>query len=339
MLAPPWKPSSLSSPIQRCGEEGADERPRARGRGRKLSGRSVTKSTRFRTSADGPVKLSAWIGCGSKADGRHRIGEPPGRQQWPGPTPMAPAQPQGGTLLAARPERRPRRARRGRTARAPPWPMPVRAMRSRAPPPSMVHHAEIARRSGDRAPVSAACAVTAKTRPDSSERRLPCAASTSRRLEQPRARIMPMPNKAAADRRARQTATGGDLARIAGIEPPDPGQGLGHTDRGGKGKQPDRELAAGLPARELDHRRAQAEARALRHEAEGTMPITSAPSASEPLSPNRSTSGRSSMHSTRLHPSIPQRLRFAAAGSFSSWFDVGMRPGPAAWRCGPRPRA
>lgn len=49
-------------------------------------------------------------------------------------------------------------------------------------------------RSGDSNPDSADCAVTANTRPDSKARRLPCAASTSSRLEQPRARIMPAPN-------------------------------------------------------------------------------------------------------------------------------------------------
>ena len=74
--------------------------------------------------------------------------------------------------------------------------MPVRAIRSRVAPPSTVHHSEIVSRSGDSMPVQADCAVTAKTRPEITERRLPWAASTSSRLEQPRARIMPMPNSA-----------------------------------------------------------------------------------------------------------------------------------------------
>ena len=43
-------------------------------------------------------------------------------------------------------------------------------------------------------PFIEACAVTAKISPDSSARRLPFAASTSSRLEQPRASTMPMPN-------------------------------------------------------------------------------------------------------------------------------------------------
>lgn len=51
-------------------------------------------------------------------------------------------------------------------------------------------------RTGASMPVQAACAATANTSPDMSERRLPCAANTSNRLEQPRARIMPMPNRA-----------------------------------------------------------------------------------------------------------------------------------------------
>ena len=111
------------------------------------------------------------------------------------PTPMAPAQPHTGTrCLRAQTTAAPSQTRP--KSRAPPWPMPLRAIRSRGVPPSIVHHSEITCRSGDSAPVNAACAVTAKIRPESSERRLPCAANTSRRLEQPRARIMPMPNSA-----------------------------------------------------------------------------------------------------------------------------------------------
>ena len=43
-------------------------------------------------------------------------------------------------------------------------------------------------------PANAACAATAKIRPESSARRLPLADSTSRRLAQPRVMIMPAPN-------------------------------------------------------------------------------------------------------------------------------------------------
>ena len=49
-------------------------------------------------------------------------------------------------------------------------------------------------RSGDRAPSRAVCATTAKTRPDSSARRLPVAESTSIRLPQARVSVMPQPN-------------------------------------------------------------------------------------------------------------------------------------------------
>jgi hypothetical protein len=72
----------------------------------------------------------------------------------------------------------------------------------------------------------------------------------------------------AADRRAGQAAAGRDLARVAGVEETGERQRLGRHHRGGEGEQPHRELAAGVVARELDHRRAQAEARALGEEAE-----------------------------------------------------------------------
>ena len=71
------------------------------------------------------------------------------------PTPMAPAQPQKGTRW----RRAQNTAAASQTiakAKAPPWPIPVRAMRSRAVPPSTVHHSDITARSGDSAPVKAA---------------------------------------------------------------------------------------------------------------------------------------------------------------------------------------
>jgi hypothetical protein len=108
---------------------------------------------------------------------------------------MAPAQPQAGTFWR-RAQKMAAASHTPPNSSAPPWPMPVRAIRSRARrrPPST--SPRWPRASGDSAPVHAACAVTANTSPDITERRLPCAASTSSRLEQPRARIMPMPNSA-----------------------------------------------------------------------------------------------------------------------------------------------
>ena len=73
--------------------------------------------------------------------------------------------------------------------------MCVVANRSRVAPPSMVHSPDSHWRSGDSEPFSEAWAVTAKIRPVSRARRLPLAASTSMRDEQPRARIMPIPNR------------------------------------------------------------------------------------------------------------------------------------------------
>jgi hypothetical protein len=64
MLAPPWKPSSLSSRNSAGGEERAEED--AGHQAQVEGGRLVAaNSTRVSTSAEGPVKLSAWIGCGS----------------------------------------------------------------------------------------------------------------------------------------------------------------------------------------------------------------------------------------------------------------------------------
>src|SRR3569623_940490 len=76
----------------------------------------------------------------------------------------------------------------------PAWPSDKISSRSRALPPSMVHQLLMNRRNGDNMPLSDACATTAKTRPESSARRLPQPASTSSRLEQPRASTMPQPN-------------------------------------------------------------------------------------------------------------------------------------------------
>ncbi len=65
MPAPPPKPSSLSSPNSAAAMKEPRNTPGTSPTS-KFTGLSVTKSTRVNTSADGPVKLSAWIGCGSK---------------------------------------------------------------------------------------------------------------------------------------------------------------------------------------------------------------------------------------------------------------------------------
>ena len=65
MLAPPANPSSLSSSNQAAAMKEPMNTPGIRPRS-KVGGLSVSNSTRVSTSADGPVKLSAWIGCGSK---------------------------------------------------------------------------------------------------------------------------------------------------------------------------------------------------------------------------------------------------------------------------------
>jgi hypothetical protein len=77
-----------------------------------------------------------------------------------------------------------------------------------------------------------------------------------------------MPNSAPPTAAPGQAAAGGDLAGVAGVEPAQAGQQLGAAHRGGEGEQPDRQPPAQQVAGELDDRRAQAEARALRHEAE-----------------------------------------------------------------------
>jgi hypothetical protein len=80
---------------------------------------------------------------------------------------------------------------------------------------------------------------------------------------------MPMPNSAppmaAPDRLPRAAIW---RALLASNQPPSASACVIHH-RGGEGEQPHGELAARADARELDHRRAQAEARALREEAEG----------------------------------------------------------------------
>ena len=109
------------------------------------------------------------------------------------PTPMAPNPPQKRTCWR-RAQTSAATSHTAPNSSAPPRLTPVSASRSRAAPPSTVHQPAIVVRSGDSSPDSADCAVTANTRPDSSARRLPCAASTSSRLEQPRASTMPTPN-------------------------------------------------------------------------------------------------------------------------------------------------
>jgi hypothetical protein len=63
--APPAKPSSLSSLKSQAATKLPRNTPGIRPRS-KFSGLSEANSVRVSTSAEGPVKLSAWIGCGSK---------------------------------------------------------------------------------------------------------------------------------------------------------------------------------------------------------------------------------------------------------------------------------
>ena len=65
MLAPPWKPSSFSSLNHHAARKLPRKTPGIKPMS-KLKGLSVTKRVRLSTSADGPVKLRAWMGCGSK---------------------------------------------------------------------------------------------------------------------------------------------------------------------------------------------------------------------------------------------------------------------------------
>ena len=158
----------------------------------------------------------------------------------------------------------------------------------------------MASRSGDSAPVSAACAVTAKISPDSSERRLPCAASTSSRLEQPRARIMPMPNSApptaAPDRLPRAAicralpASNQPAQASAWVAPTAVAKANSHT--------------VSLPPIWLRANSITAERRQKRERCAmkpNTMPIPTPPSASVPVSPRRSIRGSSSMAASLRH--------------------------------------
>ena len=91
----------------------------------------------------------------------------------------------------------------------PRWPTWAEASRSRLAPPLMVHKPDSHWRSGESEPFSEAWAVTAKISPVSRARRLPLAARTSMRDEQPRARIMPMPNSSRRATMAPERAAGG----------------------------------------------------------------------------------------------------------------------------------
>ena len=96
----------------------------------------------------------------------------------------------GGSGQAPAPRRGPAAARPLRPARTGPAARadPARHPRGRATAP------RDASRAGDRTPRSADCATMVSTSPVTSARRLPVAESTSRRLAQPRARIIPAPN-------------------------------------------------------------------------------------------------------------------------------------------------
>ena len=269
MLAPPWKPSSLSSRNSAAATNEPRNTPGTRPRS-KVGGLSVreqhARQHLGRRAGEAQRLDRVRVERRPATDG---VGGPPGARRCVRPDADGTGPAPGAARAGGAPTRWPRPATPRRTAARRHGRCRCvrsgRARRRRRPSTTR----RCASRSGASAPVQAACAVTANTRPDITERRLPCAASTSRRLEQPRARIMPMPNSAppmaAPDRLPRAAIWRASLASNA----PSSDERLRGQHRGGEGEQPDRQLAAGEVARELDHRRAQAEARALREEAEG----------------------------------------------------------------------
>ena len=154
---------------------------------------------------------------------------------------------------------------------------------------------------GDSAPVSAACAVTAKISPDSNERRLPCAASTSSRLEQPRARIMPTPKSAppmAAPERLPRAAIW--RALLASNQPNQASAWVTPTAVAKANNQ-----TVSLPPVRLRANSITAERRQKRERCAmkpKSTPITSAPVARAPFSPNRSTQDSSTIVVSRTQP-------------------------------------
>ena len=201
--------------------------------------------------------------------------------------------------------------------------MPVRAIRSRAPPPSMVHHSEIAsaqrrQRAGQR-----------RLRGDGEDqaRQQRAQVALRRQHQQPAGAAARQDHARCRTARRRWPRRTGCRAPRSGVRrwrrtSPASASACVGQHRGGEGEQPHRELAAREVARELDHRRAQAEARALRHEAEDHADQQRRPACQRPVSP--------SLSIERLAGSSQLRCR--------SGLDVGGRRA-AAWRCAPRPRA
>ena len=149
--------------------------------------------TRISISADALLKLSPWICTASNdCEAIACVRNQPNAMLKP--TTMAPRAKLQRRWCVLKKKKIPVPSASSATTNPPVGPTPVICSKSRPAPPSMGHQLAKAWRAGASQPPMLACTVTANTKPASKARKFPLPDKISKRLAQPRVKIMPAPN-------------------------------------------------------------------------------------------------------------------------------------------------